>query len=275
LTDECPKPLVPIGDRPLLAHIAENLQSRGYDAIAVNTHHLPERFADFSVAGVTLHWSYEPQILGSAGGVRQALPFLTPPLVVCNGDIWGLGVSPDLVGGLANAPICLQVAPTTGPGTVGLDDRGRVVRLRGERFGQEHRGADYVGVMAIGPSASRRLPQRGCLIGDLCLPLLREGAALSVAWCEDTWLDVGTLHGYLEANQRWLDGRGLAWYSGPDVQLAVGVEVEHSVIGAGARLRGAGQVVGCVVWPGADVEAPLRNAVVTSAGRVVSPGPTP
>ena len=44
LTDELPKPLVPVGDKPLLARIADSLRSAGIDGFVVNTHHLSHEF---------------------------------------------------------------------------------------------------------------------------------------------------------------------------------------------------------------------------------------
>ncbi|HTN88117.1 MAG TPA: NDP-sugar synthase, partial [Sorangium sp.] len=55
--------------------------------------------------------------------------------------------------------------------------------------------------------------------------------------------------------------------------VAEGVDATGSVVGAGARVEGAGALRGCVVWPGARVDvdpgAPLERAVVTTLGRIV------
>lgn len=272
LTDECPKPLVPVGDRPLLAHVIESLRAWGHRELVVNTHHLPQRFDGFHVDGVEVHWSHEPQILGSAGGVRAALPRLEPPVVVRNGDIWGLTAPPGLLPEIAaGASVCLLVAPVTGSrGTVGLDSRGNVVRLRTESFGDEHLAADYVGTMALGTAALERLPERGCLIGDVCLPLLRAGARVATTWCHEDWCDVGSIAGYLQANRRWLAGRELESFEGPDSRVDQNVELQGSVLGARVHLHGHGLVRNCVLWENASAAAPLQNTVVTSGGRRLS-----
>jgi tetrahydrodipicolinate N-succinyltransferase len=55
---------------------------------------------------------------------------------------------------------------------------------------------------------------------------------------------------------------------GEGASIEAGVEVMGSVIGAGAAVRGAGRIEGCVVWPGGTATAPLSGKVVTTAGRV-------
>ena len=87
LTDELPKPLVPVGDRPALAHITRALAREGYDAALANTHWLPDKFDVKSVDwGLALNLSHEPKIRGVAGGVAGARSELGAPLVVWNGD---------------------------------------------------------------------------------------------------------------------------------------------------------------------------------------------
>src|SRR5688572_24464404 len=77
LTDELPKPLVPVGDRSLLAHIARVLAGAGFERLVINTHHLPELFpAAIRELSIEAHLIHEPVILGTAGGVAGARRFL-------------------------------------------------------------------------------------------------------------------------------------------------------------------------------------------------------
>jgi mannose-1-phosphate guanylyltransferase len=275
LTDELPKPLVWIGDRPMLAHIAVRLAEGGVRAAVLNAHH---RAADFSAGAldalpIPVHVLREPEILGTAGGVSNAAAALGEgDVVVWNGDILA-----DLdVAALCaehrerGAAATLAVAPrAAGEGTVGMDAGGRVVRLRGERFGEEAGGGDFIGVQVLGGALRRRLPDRGCLVGDAYLPWLRAGGALATFRAPDVWDDVGTVASYLRANARWLSRSGRRAYVAPDAIVAAGVEVIDSVVGAGARVAGGGALRGCVVWPRAEARAPLEGAVVSTAGRVV------
>jgi mannose-1-phosphate guanylyltransferase len=269
LSEELPKPLLPIGDRPVLAHIAQQLSRAGYRSAVANTHWLSDKFApyieDLELALTLIH---EPRIRGVAGAVAGARALLEAPVIVWNGDI--LISAPPLAELAArvqaSGQLCLAVAPAAGAGTVGLDAQDRMVRVRGERFGDEVRQADYVGLFAVGDGALRELPEEGCLIGDYCLPRLRRGEQVDTLWMASPWREVGSLRGYLEANRHWLshhanlDGHS---YVHPSARVSAGVRVAASVVGAHAEVDGAGSLDGCVVWPAARARVPLASAVVT------------
>ena len=272
LTDELPKPLLPVGDRSVLAHIARWLRAAGrLDAVA-NTHWLHEKFDNInSDLEVTLELIHEPMIRGVAGAVAGARERLEPPLVVWSGDIL-IEAPPleELVARVtASGDLCLAVAPARGAGTVGLDAEGRVVRVRGEVHGVEVRAADYVSLFAAGERALNELPEHGCLIGDYCLPRMRRGEPIETCEAGGRWWDIGTPASYLAANLDWLasnvaGARGS--HVGPGARVADGVLLDRSVVGAGATVSGRGRVEACVIWPGSSVAAPLSHAIVTPRG---------
>jgi len=91
-TDRCPKPLLPVRGKPLIEWQIEGLVRAGFDEIVVNGAWLAESLEAFLAQGqrwgIPLHWSREAQALGTAGGVVQALPFLTDPVfAVVSADI--------------------------------------------------------------------------------------------------------------------------------------------------------------------------------------------
>jgi mannose-1-phosphate guanylyltransferase len=274
LTDELPKPLVPIGDRSILAHIAASLARSGFSELILNVHHLPGEFTrEVKRLRIIAHVVHEAEIRGTAGGIRGASHLLgAPPLLVWNGDIWADPPIAELLARAARAPMVLAVVPRpAGQGVVGLGAGGEVVRLRGEEFGVECSGADYIGVCALAAPALARLPERGCLIGDVALPLLRDAIPVLTVPCARPWSDAGSLESYLDANLRWLaEGvGGDGSFVGEGAEVGAGVRLTASVVGAGARLDGEGELARSVIWPGATARAPLSDAVVTSSGRVV------
>jgi mannose-1-phosphate guanylyltransferase len=280
LTDERPKPLVPLGDRTLLEHVLDGLAPHGLLPAVVNSHHLSETFRVLtrgwpSIARVTS----ELMIRGTAGGVAWARDYLGPsPVLVVNGDVLA---SYDAKAALDATPpegVCLVLAPRpTGVGNVGIGEGGRVVRLRGERFGEEVASGDYLCAMGLGESALDALPEEGCLIGDLTLPLLRRGAPVQTFLGDPNWAAPGdSIAGYLDANLAWLARRdgatGEAWV-GEGAHVDDDIELVSSIVGAGADVRGDGRLERVVVWPGAQALAPLRDAVVTRSGLVVAREP--
>jgi N-acetyl-alpha-D-muramate 1-phosphate uridylyltransferase len=94
LTDHCPKPLLPVGGKPLIAWHLERLAVAGFDAVLINHAHLgsmiESALGDGSRFGLKISYSAEPPgALETAGGIRHALSFFgDAPFVVINGDIF-------------------------------------------------------------------------------------------------------------------------------------------------------------------------------------------
>jgi NDP-sugar pyrophosphorylase family protein len=90
LTDELPKPMLPVGDRPLMEIIVRQLRASGIRHVNVTVHHKPEKitehFGDGREFGVKITYLTEDRPLGTAG----ALGMMEPPqetVLVINGDI--------------------------------------------------------------------------------------------------------------------------------------------------------------------------------------------
>lgn len=275
LTEERPKPLLPLGDRMLIEHILARFAEQGFSPAVANAHHLLPVFRELaeglSGLGAIVE---EAEILGTAGGVANARPWLEGPIVVWNGDVLTRLDLNALLGVTPSEGLALAVAARAkGEGSVGIGAGGRVVRLRGERFGEEVRGGDYVCVAGIGAERLAALPERGCLIGDVALPLLRAGLAVTTFDIDASWDAPGdSIADYLDANARWLASHAAADgnFVHPRAQIGSGVELVSSVVGAGACVEGRGRVERCVLWPGARARAPLADVVVTTSGRVVA-----
>jgi mannose-1-phosphate guanylyltransferase len=272
LTEELPKPLVPVGDRSILHHALSTLHAAGIREVVINVHHLAEHFAR-ALAGlaVPVQRVVEAEIRGTAGGVAGARCHLrSAPVLVWNGDILVDPPLDALLRECAPDSFCLGVAPRPlGEGTVGLDAQGHVVRLRGECFGTEQRGGDYVGVLALGAGVLDSLPESGCLFGDVALPLLRAGRTVRSVAVTRPWTDAGDPQSLLGANLAWLAARGLGSFQGEGAEVPPGAELRQALVGAGARVQGQGVVERCVVCPGASAVAPLRDAIVAPSGRVI------
>jgi mannose-1-phosphate guanylyltransferase len=276
LTAEIPKALVPLGDRPIAAHIAARLARAGFTEIVMNTHHLPDVFP-FEVAKFPLrvHLVHEESIRGTAGGIAGARAELGPPPVIAwNADIVADPPLVELLRSATGGGLGFAVVPRPAlEGTVGVGADGKVVRLRGQSFGREVSGGDYIGVTALGDRVIEELPPEGCLIGDVVLPLLRRGDPIAAVAVTTPWRDVGSISDYLAANLEWLErehGHDASWVH-PSARVAAGVRLERSIVGAGAVVSGEGAISKTVIWPGARAHAPLAGAVVTTSCLVVRP----
>lgn len=266
LTEHRAKPLVPVGDRPALAHVLDRLRAAGATRVVVNAHHHAAQVRAF-VEQVGASLSEETELLGTAGGIARAAPLLGEgDVLVWNGDILADVDVADLVAAHrapSQATLLVQPLPA-GRGPVGLDVHGRVVRLRQDRFGAEATGGDFLGIHVLGRRLRERLPAAGGLVEDVLVPALSRGEEVRAVLFDAPWQDIGTVPTYLAANVAWLRERGIDRWVGPGASVDPGVVLEASVVGAGAVVTGSGFVVRSVVWPGARAVAPLADAVITS-----------
>lgn len=90
LTASTPKPMLPIGDRPLMEHIIRNLSDAGIRQVSIATHYLADKITDYfgdgERFGVTVRYMPEEQLLGTVGAVAL-VPDSQTPMLVINGDI--------------------------------------------------------------------------------------------------------------------------------------------------------------------------------------------
>jgi len=93
LTEACPKPMLEVAGRPLLAYILANLARHGFSEVVINLHHqpraIPERFGNGAALGLRITYLQEPELLGTAGAVRNAAALLRgpDPVLVHYGDV--------------------------------------------------------------------------------------------------------------------------------------------------------------------------------------------
>ena len=94
LTDHTPKPLVPVGGKPLVVHHLEKIAETGIRDVVINLGHLgskiPEALGNGFQWGLSIEYSNEgPDPLETGGGMAKALPLLGPDaFLLVNGDVW-------------------------------------------------------------------------------------------------------------------------------------------------------------------------------------------
>jgi mannose-1-phosphate guanylyltransferase len=283
LTDRLPKPVVPLMNRPLASHSVERLAALGIRRIAINTHHraddVERELAPFAPPGVELVFLREAELLGTGGGLRNAMRALdaNEEVVVMNGDIlyW-----PDLEGAIqkhrenkAIATMVLRSDPRARKlGAIEIDAGGRVRTLLATAPDAELSEYMFTGVHVISPRALDDLPERGCIIRSAYRAWVERRDALFGFADESSWRDLGTPRDYLGAHLDALAGT-LRWpsWKGPIAESAVidaGAKLGAVVIGDGARI-GACSLDRCVVWKGSEVREDAHDAIVAGDLRVV------
>ncbi|MEO6407816.1 MAG: nucleotidyltransferase family protein [Burkholderiaceae bacterium] len=90
-TEHCPKPLLPVGDKPMLEHIIERARAEGFHRFVLAVHYLGHMIEDYFGDGsrwqVRIDYLREPAPLGTAGALSMLDPTPDAAFVVTNGDV--------------------------------------------------------------------------------------------------------------------------------------------------------------------------------------------
>jgi NDP-sugar pyrophosphorylase family protein len=271
-----PKPALEVLGRPLLASALANLRRAGCARTVVNLHRHPEQVAAAARAAGTgeILFSWEPELLGSAGGVAAARPLLgTGPILVGNADTWGdLDLAPLLLAP-DDATAVLALVPHPDPArwaSVVLDGSGSVAAFvaagapgRGERF-------LFTGFQRLGERVLASLPPPPAEMAAVWEPLRRSGRLRGVI-VTGSWREAGSPAAYRDLVIGLLGER--SWVH-PGAAVADEARIERSAIGAGCRVAAGAVVAGCVLTAGAVARpgCTLRGCVL--AGAVTVAGET-
>ncbi|HYK40907.1 MAG TPA: sugar phosphate nucleotidyltransferase [Thermoanaerobaculia bacterium] len=294
VTERLPKPLAPFLNVPLARAHLRRLLEAGISHAAVNLHHLGDEIVkdlvDHSPELPKLRFFPEPEILGTAGGLRNAAPFLSgADFLVVNSDA---AIEPDY-GALLRShretgrAATLLVVENREP------DRYTPLQSEGDRitgFGRAAARAAapppllYTGVCVLAPRLLARIPPgETSLVADLWEPLLEEGRE-EIGWMrhEGPFADLGSPRDFQRATLEALarggpfpPGAGV--FDGATRVLALrpgdGFAATDSVLGASPVGSGA-RIESCAVWTGCDVGAGASLTRCLAASGRVAPGTT-
>ena len=219
ITETIPKPLVPVGGKPMIDHVLENLEREGIENIVVNIHHLGDQIVGHMASrpGLRARISDESdQLLESGGGVLKALPLLgDKPFYILNSDTFWLEEPDRAVSNLASLAaawdpaqmdMLLMTAPFDrvvgydGRGDFLMDDNGRLTR---------HDGASanpviYPGVAIVNPGIFAGMPAEPFSL-NICFDRAIERGRLFGLHGPGLWLTIGTPGAIGEAEQAMKD----------------------------------------------------------------------
>lgn len=286
LTERRAKPALPVLDRPLIAWTLERLVRAGVTDVVVNLHHRPASVrrvvGDGRRFGLRVRYSFEREILGTAGGPRKARRLLGQgPVLLVNGDVL---FDFDLAAIVerhrrSGAAATLALKPNPDPrsyGAVVTDRRGRILSLAGKPRPARGRVSLFTGVHVLEPTLLERLrPGVSDSVRDLYAPLVAEGALLLGIRAKGAWYDLGGPSQYLSAQRRLLRRTRAGRLVHPSATLAPGARVTASVVGPDARIGAGAVVVRSVLWERVAVGAgaTVRDSVVADGVRI-RPGET-
>ncbi len=276
LTEDLPKPLIPIFQKPLITFALDHLAAAGAKSFVVNTHHLPGAFERLFPDGLyrehPVRLVHEPVLLETGGGIKNAQPWLgTKPFIAYSGDVLtDLALEPLLEEHFRSGnDVTLALRETGLASNVAFRSGDRRVIDIGNRYG--HPGNyDFANVSVWSPQIFERIPSARKVS---FIPVLAEwigagGRIGGVVSQEGRWWNLGSRAEYLAVHrtlseENWRPDYVLpsAWpiRIAPDASVDPSAQVRGcSSIGAGCRI-GAGAIVeDSILWPGAQIASHSR-----------------
>ena len=282
LTNRRPKPLIPVVNRPLIAHTFDRLLAESIETLVVNTHWAAEAYAaafpDGAHRGVPLDFREEkPDVLETAGGIKNVEDLLgDEPFIVHNGDILtdlplrrALGFH-----AASGNEVTLVLRSKDGPLQIAFDEAsGRILDI-GRRLDPacEPRFL-FTGIYIVQPEFLRRIPAATKIsVVPIFCEMIRERAKLGGIVIDDgQWWDLGTREQYLAVHRAIAEGGlPIADWIDPRAQISPDAKIEGATaIGANARIGEGAQLRDCLVWENAEVApgAMLERCIVTDGAR--------
>ena len=285
LTHTLPKPMVPVLNVPVIEHLIELLARHGFTDIMVNLHYLHRFITDYLQDGsrwnVRIHYSHEPELMGTAGGVRKVREFFDETFLVIGGDdLTDLDLSGMLayhrekqaLGTIAFSP----VMEANEFGVAEVDETGRVTWFLEKPKPGDHEVVgrwSNTGVYLFEPAIFDQIPSKTVYdFGKQLFPaLVRTRSALyGYTIGKAFWCDIGNHLHYRQAHYELLEGRSRIRIPGreirPQVWVEEGAEISPQasvkppvLIGANCRIEAGAIVEGpTVLGPGTVVESQAR-----------------
>ena len=304
LTYQVTKPMVPVLDRPVMEHILDLLARHSFSEVIANLHYFPDSIREHF--GERLTYRYEPELLGTAGGVRACAEFFgADSFLVISGDaltdidLTALAARHREAGGIAT--LAVKKVPDTREFGVVLHDReGRITGFQ-EKPRPDEALSDLgnCGIYVFSPEIFDYFPERPFVdwAQDVFPTLLANDVPFYIHEVREYWNDVGSLgelrQGTFDALRGELrlevegdkvapgvvvsGGRplpedaeieGPAWI-GRDVEIGAGVRLMGPVVlGDGATIGDRAQLRETIVFPGTHVagDSILIGAISGHAG---------
>jgi mannose-1-phosphate guanylyltransferase len=295
ITFDIPKPMVPVLDRPVMAHIVRLCERQGFDELIANLHWFPETIKGYF--GDRLTYRFEEELLGTAGGVRNVADFFGGErVVVVSGDaltdidLNALVERHSSAGGIATLTV-KQVEDTHEYGVVLHDDEGRI-----NGFQEKPEPAEALsnlgncGIYCFSPEIFDYFPDRDFAdwAQDVFPALLENDVPFYIHEIDEYWNDVGSLDELRQGTWDALEGRlrievsagappdqlevveGPVWV-GDECEIGDGARViGPAVIGDRCRIGDGASIRESIVFPGTELGPGeiLIGAIKSGAGIV-------
>jgi len=275
------KASLPLLSVPFVRYSLQYLHLHQVEEIVINLHAHPDtvrKAAGTSYRGIPIHYSHEPEILGTAGAIRKALPMLNAePFVVMNSDM------------LMYIPLAEAFEQHRREGSdvtlvIMREDRfshysslffeefesgpPRFVGLQPGKGQRYH----YTGLQIVNPDVAKLIPsdRKTEIFGEIYPNLLQDKKIHGFVY-DGFWMEIGTLKEYLQTSlDLHLQSLPVALQPpgvepsliSPEAKVEQGAQVTNSIIMEGAVVRSGADVERCIIGWDVTVTRRIRNAVI-------------
>lgn len=297
MTTDIPKPMIPMANRPLMANTVQLLHRHGFDQIIANLHYhadcISSYFGDGQAFEVSLRYSREEELLGTAGGVKRCEWFLNDCFIIVSGDALTDIDLTELLrahkqhGALATIAL-REVQDVEHFGIVIADEYGHIKSFQEKPRPEEalSRVAN-TGIYVFEPEIFKYIPVGEFYdFGKQVFPhLVKVGAPFYGVVVEDYWCDVGNIATYRQAHADVLEGKVRAELTGElsilknksRVLLGTGTKAGKNtefngnvVIGAGCSIGDNVSISDSVIWNETVIgdNVIIQDAIIGSRCRI-------
>jgi mannose-1-phosphate guanylyltransferase/phosphomannomutase len=283
LTLRRPKPMVPVVDKPCMAHILDLLKKHGVDEVVVTLQYMAENiqeyFGDGSSLGLTIHYSVEESPLGTAGSVKQAEKWLDDTFLLISGDaVCDFDLTKAVEyhrekGSMATLVLKRMPNPLE-YGVVIIDDEGHIKQFQEKpSWGEVFSDTVTTGIYVLDPKVLSYF--KAGKVFDFSMNLfpmmLKKGDPMYGYVADGYWCDIGSIPDYMRSTGDLLAGQVDMPPAGKEV--APGVWAEDDVeIAPDAHLHGPIFLAcGVKVKEGATIQGPavIRDYTIVDTRAIV------
>lgn len=291
------KPSLPLLNRSIIGHVLDHLKRHDVTEVVINLHYEPESIrgllGDGSRHGVKVHYSEEPIIMGTAGGLKKAEPLLkdSGTFFMINSDSitdcdLGAALKKHREAAALATMVLVPVRTGVDYGLVEVGDRDRVTRISGKPAGETDPHASryhFAGIHVLEPEIFSAIPPAGRseINSEVYPRLLHEGRLIKAYIHNGFWREMGNPGLYLEGALAYLkSGRDQGLEA---LRSAAGVYLDRTTLPPGTTIdppviigRGTAVGTGCSFMNGVIIGkqarvgegCSLRSTVVWDGARV-------
>lgn len=280
LTARRPKPLIPVANKPLIAHAFDHLAAHGTRRFVINTHWCADAyskaFPDSTWNGLPLAWSHEhPEVLETAGGLKHAENLLpsSESFWVYNGDILSNLLLQQAVEThhRHHHLVTLVLRSSEEPRQIAFDPGSTRITDIGNRIAPNSpRDFLFTGISLIHPDLFQHIPPKEKIsVIPIYIQLIKKGFPIGGCVIDDGyWYDLGNRESYLGAHHHLaVNGARTPWIH-PTATVHPSTEITGaSAIGANAVIAEHCSIHDSIVWDSARIQphTELLRSIVTDS----------